>query len=289
MKAIKANAVVFALVLLAGFVGAEEKVTAPEITVTQVAPGITFLRSEAADADVVVYEGADGLIVIDTGMAETVAAFREAIRKVSNKPLRHVILTHYHFDHIGGAEAFAKEAPITAQENTRRRMMLPSHVGGRNDPPAPASALPVVTFGKCMTLYIGDEEIRLISFTAHTDSDAVVWFKRANVVDMGDAVLGTDNEGGGYVYGMAEASERIASMVPPDTKIVLRHVGVISVEQLREQGRQWRELADIVSNAMKQGKTLDQMKREKLLEGKARNPDQMAERIYRNLEQNGQK
>lgn len=254
------------------------------ITTVQVSPRVYIIQAKEDDADIAVYTGADEVVMVDTGLAPIAPRLREEIRKISSKPIKYVLLTHYHFDHVGGAELFGREAPIIAQENVRRRMMLPSHVAGRNDPPAPAGALPTITFQKQLSIHAGDEEIRLIPMPAHTDGDVVVWFMRENVVDMGDAILGVDNEGGGDVRGMIEACERVAAMVPPNAKIIVGHVGVISVEDLREQGQQWKDAVLVVETAIKEGKSLQQIKDGRLLSGiiKGR-PDRVAEMIYTNL------
>lgn len=257
---------------------------ASDITTVQVTPRVYIVQAKNDDADIAVYVGETHAIVIDTGLGPIAPNLRDEVRKISSKPISHVLLTHYHFDHIGGAELFAREAPVIAQENVRKRMMLPSHVGGRNDPPSPASALPTVTFQNQLSLWAGGEEIQLFSIPAHTDGDVAVWFMRENVVDMGDAMLGVDNEGGGDVHGMIEACERVAAMVPPDAKVIVGHVGVISVDDLRSKGKQWKDATQVIESAMKSGKTLQQIKDEKLLSAIFKgNPERVAEMIFTNL------
>jgi glyoxylase-like metal-dependent hydrolase (beta-lactamase superfamily II) len=263
----------------------QPNVAAQAITTTQVSSNFYFIQSKQDDADVGVYVSKSGLVVVDTGYQALAAGLREAIRRISTKPIRYVLLTHYHFDHIGGAEMLAREAPIVAQENTRRRMMLPSHLGSRNDPPAPAAALPTIVFDKKLSLYVDGEEIRLLAFPAHTDGDAVIWFPRAKVVHMGDSLFGPgDDEGNGDVRGIVAACEAVTSLVPPDTKIVAGHVGVITYDELKDQGTRLRQAIEIVEAAMRQGKSLEQIKAEKLLAGVGKgDPDGLAHMIYTNL------
>lgn len=260
--------------------------TAPNLTTTEIAPNFFRIEAKADDFEIAVYTGGEKLVVIDTGLAPSAAKLRDAVRAVSAKPIGYVVLTHFHFDHVGGAEFFAKEAPIVAHANTRKRMQLPTRTAWRNDPPAPASALPLITFDKQLTLYMGDEEIQLIALTAHTDTDVAIWFKKTGVVHFGDAILGVDNDAGGDTYGMAEAAERIGALVPPETKILISHAGLASVGQVRDRGKRWREAASIIDAAIRAGKTLEQVKAEHLLEPLfKRGVDRVAETLYRNLSQ----
>lgn len=254
------------------------------INTVQVAPNFYIIESKAADTDISVYVNDEGLVVVDTGLEPLAPRLREAIRKISPKPIKYVLLTHYHYDHIGGAELFAREAPIIAQENTRKRMMKPSHIDGRNDSPAPLGALPSITFDKQLSLYLNGEEILLLAAQAHTDSDAVIWFTRANIVHMGDAIFGPDNDGGGDIHGVITICERVASLVPADAKVIVGHIGVVSVDDVRQQGKQWAEATAIMEKAIKQGKSLQQIKDEKLLATVIKgNPDRVADKLYVNL------
>lgn len=275
---------VFALILLLCSTLFAAQAPADRITTTEVAPNFFRIVAEGKDAEIAAYVEDDGVVVVDTGLKEIAPKLLDAVRAISAKPIRYVVLTHYHFDHIGGAELFAATAPVVAHENTRRRMMLPSYVAGRNDPPAPAAALPDITFDRALTLFVGTGEVRMLSFAAHTDSDAVLWFPRANLVHVGDAVLGIDNSAGGDVYGMAEVCERVAALVPADAKVLVSHAGVITVAELAEQGKQWRQAGDVVKAAIAAGKSLEQMRKEEILKPVFGRPaPRVTETIYKSL------
>jgi cyclase len=271
-------------VLVATLCPAQTTTGTPRIVTTQVTPNFYIIAAPDDDADVAIYLGNDGLLLIDTGLAPLVPSLRDAIRKITDKPVKYTVLTHYHFDHIGGADALANGGPIIATARTRGRMTQSSHIGGRNDPPAPAAALPTVTFEKEMSLWMDGEEIRLIAQPAHTDGDAVLWFTRSNVVHLGDAMWNPDNEGGGDIHGVIALCEKVAALVPPDAKIIVGHLGVLSVDDLRKQTAQWKDITGIIEKAIRQGKSLEQIKQEKLLAGHVRsNPEGVAENIYQNL------
>src|SRR6185369_4464783 len=119
-----------------------------------------------------------------------------------------VLNTHYHGDHTGGNEVFGREAPIIAHDNVRKRLASGSKALGRDTPPAPKAALPVVTFGDRVSLHINGEEVRAVHFpNGHTDGDAVIYFTGSNVVHMGDDFFNcsfpsVDSENGGSVKGL---------------------------------------------------------------------------------------
>jgi glyoxylase-like metal-dependent hydrolase (beta-lactamase superfamily II) len=99
-------------------------------------------------------------------------------------------------------------------------------------PPSPAGALPVVTFTDAVSFHLDGQEIRAFHVrNAHTDGDAVVHFRTANVVHMGDTFFNgrypyIDVASGGSVDGMIAAADRVLKMIGPDTKVIPGHGAV---------------------------------------------------------------
>jgi glyoxylase-like metal-dependent hydrolase (beta-lactamase superfamily II) len=188
-----------------------------------------------------------------------------------------VINTHYHFDHVGGNAAFAATSTVIAHDNVRHRLLSggPSGNGGSvrfDNQPAEKDALPIVTFGKDLALHLNGEEIRALHYPAgHTDGDVIVYFTRSNVAHLGDDFVRygfpfIDVLSGGSVQGMIEACEKAIARLPEDVKIIPGHGAVSTPDDVRAYVKMLKETSAVVRQAIQTGKTLEQMKREKILE-----------------------
>ena len=144
-----------------------------------------------AGGNIALSVGEDGVVMIDDQFAPLAPKIRDAIKSVTDKPLRFVINTHWHGDHTGGNPEFSSQAPIIAQSNVRKRLMEGLDRGpGSNIPPTPPAskgALPIITFDQDLALHLNGEDIKAIHFPhGHTDGDSVIFFPQSNVVHMGD-------------------------------------------------------------------------------------------------------
>ena len=176
--------------------------------------------------------GSEGAVLVDDQFAPLAPKIRAAIALLTDRPLRFVINTHWHFDHTGGNEAFGRSGSvILAHANTRKRMSTRQVVDLFNvvTPPSPAIALPVITFEDGTTLHLdGEDIVAEHAPKAHTDSDIVLYFTRANVVHTGDVfVVGfypfIDMGSGGSVDGVIAACERVLLRVNEQTRIIPGH------------------------------------------------------------------
>src|ERR1044072_2564436 len=83
----------------------------------------TIYMLEGEGGNIGVLTGKDGIVIIDDQFAPLSEKIKAALRTLSDKPVRFVINTHFHGDHVGGNENFGGEgAIIVAQDNTRLRM-----------------------------------------------------------------------------------------------------------------------------------------------------------------------
>jgi len=274
---------------------AQQDFSRVEIKVTKVAGTVYMLQGSGGNIGVSV--GDDGIVIVDDEFAPLAPKIKAALAGITSKPIRFILNTHYHGDHTGGNVVFAHDGPIIAQENVRKRLASGTTTLGRAVPPAPKDALPIITFNDRATVHLNGEDIRAVFMPhGHTDGDSVIEFTQSNVVHMGDDFFNgmfpfVDVENGGTVRGMLANDENVLGRVRDDTKIIPGHGALSDKAGLRAFVDMLRGTIGAVDAAMKAGKTLDQMKREKVLGAWEKwatnfvNLDHWTETIYNELKQ----
>ncbi len=286
-----------ALVLLAAMASAQD-FSKVQIKVTKISGTVYMLQGAGGNIGVSV--GDDGIVIIDDQYAPLADKIRAALKGITDKPVRFVINTHWHGDHVGGNAYFQKQGPIIAQENVRERMQKGARVLGRDVPPSPKDALPIVTFNDRDTVHLNGEDIRAIHFPhGHTDGDAVIFFPQSKVVHMGDDFVTygfpfIDLESGGGVRGMIAAVEKVMATVPPDTKIIPGHGDLGTLADMKPFLAMLKDCMARVQKGIEQGKTIQQLQQEKVLAGyeswggagKFVTTDKFIETLYNDLKGN---
>jgi glyoxylase-like metal-dependent hydrolase (beta-lactamase superfamily II) len=260
-----------AALLLQGWAcgAADQDFSKVEIKVTKVSGTVYMLQGSGGNIGVSV--GEDGIVLVDDQFAPLAPKIKEALKGITDKPVKFVLNTHFHGDHTGGNAQFSAEATIIAHENVRKRLQEGGPVGGNQVPPAPKEALPVITFNDRATVHLNGEDIRAIHFpNGHTDGDSVIFFPKSNVVHMGDDFVTygfpfVDTQNGGSVSGMIAGVEKVLSMTSPDVKIIPGHGPLSTPADVRKFIDMLKGTRDLVAQAVKEGKTTDQMKQEQLL------------------------
>jgi glyoxylase-like metal-dependent hydrolase (beta-lactamase superfamily II) len=231
----------------------------------KVAEGVYMLTGAGGNLGASI--GEDGIILIDDQFAELTPRIQEALAKLSDKPVRFVINTHWHFDHVGGNENLGKAGSIiVAHDNVRRRMSVPGFISMFNSrtPAAPKAALPVVTFDNNVTFHFNGEELFVFHIAnAHTDGDSLILFRNANVLHMGDTFFnGTypfiDSENGGSIDGMIAAADQVLPMLKPDTRLIPGHGPLGTATELKAFRDMLVVLRENVAKLIREGKTLEQ-------------------------------
>lgn len=212
--------------------------------------------------------GADAVFVIDDQFAPMTPKIKAAIRKLTNKPVKFVLNTHWHGDHTGGNENFGKAgALIVAHDNVRKRLTKEQFIEffGMRTPPAPKAALPVITFSTDTTFHInGDEVFAFHVALAHTDGDAIVHFRNSDVIHMGDTFFNKlypfiDTASGGTIDGVIAAADRVLAIAGDNTKIIPGHGPLASKADLKNYRDMLATIAARVKAQIKEGKKLEEI------------------------------
>ena len=240
-----------------------------EIKVQKVSGTVYMLQGAGGNIGASV--GQDGVVLVDDQFAPLAPKIEAALKGITDKPVRFIINTHYHGDHTGGNEQFARLGTIIAQENVRQRLAQGSTMRFGAVPPAPPGALPIVTFNDRATVHLNGEDIRAIYFPAgHTDGDSVIFFTQSKVVHMGDDFVTygfpyVDVANGGSVSGMIAGVEKVLAIAPPDAKFIPGHGPLSTGDDVRKFVKMLRDTRALVAAAITQGHSADAMKKSHIL------------------------
>jgi len=237
-----------------------------EIKTTDLGGGVYLLGWQGGDSLILV--GDDGVLLVDTSVAAMGDKIKAAIARVSDKPIKLIINTHAHADHFGANEALAKGgAVIVAQANLRERMAKGQYLAAFNQtiPPSPPAALPTVTYADAMTLHFNGETVQLFHPPgAHTDSDTLVHFKRANVIHASGTIGGDggypffDMSSGGSLAGTIVAEDKMLSLADDKTRIVADEGAPASTATLKASRDMLVTLRARVQKLIDEGKSEDE-------------------------------
>ena len=227
-----------------------------------------------AGGNIAVQTGDEGVLVVDTGLAQNADRLLAAIKKLSDKPIRWILNTHFHPDHTGGNEALSKAgsrtngqpAEILSHENVLTRMSAPAAK-------RPTAGWPTDTyFPEEKDIFFNGEAVMLYHEpNAHTDGDSIVFFRRSDVVVAGDTFVTTsypfiDQANGGSVQGELNALNRILDIAVPaheqegGTYVISGHGRICDEADVLEYRDMVTIVRDRIQDMVKRGLTLDQVK-----------------------------
>jgi cyclase len=264
-----------ALLLASCLIAAQDKdFSKVQMKVTKVSGNVYMLQGSGGNIGASV--GEDGIVIVDDEFAPLADKIRAALKDITDKPVRFVINTHWHFDHTGGNEPFSQTSTVIAQDNVRKRLVTGGTMGNGGTvkfdaKPASKAALPIITFDHDVSVHLNGEDIRALHFPhGHTDGDSVIFFPQSNVVHMGDDFVTygfpfVDLGSGGSVEGMTTAMEQVIGQLPPDVKVIPGHGPISNLDDVRRYITMLKETLAVVEKGIKQGKTLDQLKQENVL------------------------
>ena len=203
------------------------------LDVIPVQGNVYMLQTATAGGNVGVLPGPDGVLVVDNQVPNLSESVVRGVQQITDEPIRFVVNTHVHVDHIGGNQLMAGlGVTIIAQENVHQRMLRELRIprgGGRFMPQPPESARPVITFDRRAIFRMNDEEVQVFHVPpAHTDGDSFIYFVDSDVLHMGDVFRTNmypivDVYNGGTVAGMIKAMQIAVDLAGPDTKVIPGH------------------------------------------------------------------
>jgi glyoxylase-like metal-dependent hydrolase (beta-lactamase superfamily II) len=218
---------------------------------------------ESFGGNIGVLAGEYGVLLVDAEWPQLNDKVRAAVGRISERPVRYVVNTHWHWDHVGGDAAFARQgAVVISSKETYRYIVAEQNTttgSGEGYPPGAATA-PVFTVDSgTQELHLSGQTVQLIHAPpAHTDGDLVVRFVEADVLQTGDTFFNgfypdIDFEHGGSIDGMIAFYDTLYAMCGPHTRVIPGHGPVASREDIRKYQAMLREVRKRVAAALASG------------------------------------
>ena len=200
-----------------------------------------------------VLAGPDGIFMVDATFGPLTGKVTAAIKTFSNEPIRYLVNTHPHGDHTGGNANFAKMG-ATILGRPEMRADLTAQKGFDE------AGLPTFIFAAPLTLYMDGEQVVITPVPpAHTDADSMVYFRKADVLMIGDFFRAGYPNVGGTVNGMIAALGMAIGACGPNTRVVPGHGPVMNRSDVIAHRDMLATVRDRVSQLIKQGKSEDEV------------------------------
>ena len=244
---------------------AQQDFSKVEIKTTKLAGNLYTLEGQGGAIGVLT--GPDGILMVDSQFAPLTEKIVAAIKAIDPGPIRYLINTHVHGDHTGGnANLGAMGVTIIARPQLRARLEKPGPTAtGAPGTPAPAAALPRLTYDAPMTFHMNGEQVQLIPIPgAHTDGDTLVKFVNADVIMTGDFYRSTgypniDRANGGTLPGMLAGLNKIIELAGPSTKILPGHGAIVDKAAVAAHRDLIIAVRDKIAPMVKKGMTVEQV------------------------------
>jgi len=240
-----------------------------------------------AGPNITIQAGKDGVLLVDTPTPALLPQVLAEVRKLSDKPIRYIVNTSVDAEHTGGNAALVGPAaargtggaPFGALGLTRPAIVANENVLNRmtnvpaGQPANLAAMLPTTTYylPSMDFSFNGEPVVVLHPEAAHTDGDSIVWFRRSDVLSVGDLVRldrypVVDLERGGGVEGLIAALDRIVEITVPErlqdggTRVIPGHGRLCNEADIVEYRDMVAIVRDRIQDLIAKGLTLEQVK-----------------------------
>lgn len=245
----------------------DDKAAPSDVEIVKIKDNLHMLISPQG-GNVIASTGEDGTFIIDDQLEGRSEIIEQALKTISDKDIKFILNTHYHFDHTGGNETYGeKGAIIVSQDNVRKRLSSDEFITyfKKSQPALKKAGLPIVTFTNEMTLHYNGDDVQIMYLpNAHTDGDSAAYFKNANVIVTGDIVFNNmypfiDAEHGGSFVGMIAAQNKLLQLANDDTIILPGHGKAMTKADLQAYTIALGTIGERVKTHIKEGKTLEEV------------------------------
>lgn len=210
--------------------------------------------------------GKDGAILIDTALSNYTQLLQDKLNSISNKPVKFLVNTHLHGDHMGNNTHFGNHGSIIIAHDHMHKDVSTKGMKGMNGwEKTPLSAIPVISYSDKVSLYLNDEPMQIIhTAAAHTSGDSIIYFTKSNVIHAGDLLFNgifpfIDYEAGGTYPGYLAGQQAILDLANNETKIIPGHGPLANKADLSNTLAMLKDAHSIIAKLYQEGKTAEEI------------------------------